>query len=81
VLALPQAARDALRVTLRQRAIALDRALGRAVSLDEAADALARGFSRALHLTLAPGELTEDEQAALVPLRAKHAQNRWLFER
>jgi lipoate-protein ligase A len=81
VLALPQAARDSLRVTLRQRAITLDQALRRAVSLDEAANALARGFSQALHLTLAPGELTDDERAALVPLRAKHAQNKWLFER
>jgi lipoate-protein ligase A len=81
VLALPQAARDSLRVTLRQRAIALDEALGQAVSPDEAADALAQGFSQALHLTLAPGELTDDERAAMVPLRAKHAQHKWLFER
>jgi lipoate-protein ligase A len=81
VLALPQVERESLRVTLRGRAIALDEALGRAVSFDQAAEALARGFSRALHLTLAPGELTDDERAALVPLCAKHAQGKWLFER
>jgi lipoate-protein ligase A len=81
VVALPQPARGAMRDTLHRRAITLSEALGKNVSLSEAADALARGFAQALNLTLVLDRLSDDEQAALVPLRDKHRQDQWLFGR
>jgi lipoate-protein ligase A len=42
--------RESLREHLRQRAVTLDAALGRAISFDEAAEALIRGFATALNL-------------------------------
>lgn len=46
---------------LRERATTLSDALGRPVSYDEAATALARGFAEALNLTLKPGDVSEAE--------------------
>jgi lipoate-protein ligase A len=81
VLALPEPERAAQRDTLRRRAITLSEALGRSVAFCEAAEALAEGFSAALNLTLVRGCLSDDEWAAMVPLRAKHEQDKWLYER
>jgi lipoate-protein ligase A len=80
-LVLPDGTRQVLRDTLRRRAITLGEALGRSVSFDEAADALAVGFAQALNLTLVPGGLSDDERDALIPLRAKHTRDKWLFNR
>jgi lipoate-protein ligase A len=79
VMALPQPERAAMRGTLHQRAITLSEALGRDVLFREAADALARGFAQALNLTLIPDRMSDDERAALIPLRGKHRQDKWLF--
>jgi lipoate-protein ligase A len=81
VLALPEPERTAQRDTLRRRAITLSEALGRSVAFHEVTEALAEGFATALNLTLVRGCLSEGERAAMVPLRAKHEQDRWLFER
>jgi lipoate-protein ligase A len=52
--------------------------LGRAVTWDEAAAALARGFSEALDLTLDPGRLSPREQALAAELRlGKYATDAW----
>jgi len=62
--------REALRMHLRARATTLEAALGRRAGFAEAAQALARGFARALTLTLEPGNVTEAEQrrvAAILP--------------
>ena len=56
--------RAALGAHLRERATTLSAALGRDVSFDEVASAMARGFSAALYLTLVPGEPSESELAA-----------------
>lgn len=56
--------RKALAKHLRERATTISAALGRAVSFDEAAEAMARGFAEALDLTLEPGEPTSAELAA-----------------
>jgi lipoate-protein ligase A len=55
--------RAALAAHLRERATTISAALGRAVSFDEAAEAMARGFAKALDLTLEPGEPTPAELA------------------
>lgn len=62
--------REALRMHLRARATTLEAALGRRVSFAEAAEALARGFARALNLTLEPGTVSDAEHqrmAAILP--------------
>ena len=48
--------RAALATHLRERATTISDALGRAVSYDEAAEAMARGFAAALNLTFEPGD-------------------------
>jgi lipoate-protein ligase A len=60
------------------RAAAVDKVLGRAVTWDEAAEALAEGFAEALNLTLEPGTLTPEELARAQVLRAeKYAADQW----
>ena len=77
VLALDEPSRASLRAKLRWRAIALDEALGGPVSFDQVAAALQEGFARALNLVLEPGELSADEQADVVRLRAKYEGDDW----
>lgn len=55
--------REALANHLRERATTISDALGRAVSYDEAAEAMARGFGDALNLTFEPGEPSAAELA------------------
>ncbi len=56
---------------VRARAITVEEALGRPVTWNEAADALAAGFAEALNLRLEPGDLTEEEKAWAGRLRAE----------
>ncbi|HEX5547565.1 MAG TPA: lipoate--protein ligase family protein [Ktedonobacterales bacterium] len=56
--------RAALAEHLRERATTISAALGRAVSFDEAAEAMARGFAEALDLTFEPGGPSAAEMLA-----------------
>jgi lipoate-protein ligase A len=56
--------RQTLGTHLRERATTLGDALGHLAPFSEAAQALARGFTEALHVDLAPGELSANEVAA-----------------
>ncbi|MGB9612465.1 MAG: octanoyltransferase, partial [Bryobacteraceae bacterium] len=63
-LAMPdEAARATLRRNLAHHATTVEQLLGRRVSFDEVAVAMAAGFHEALGMTLTPGELTPDERA------------------
>jgi lipoate-protein ligase A len=63
---------------VRARAVAVDEVLGRPVSWDEAAGALAAGFAEALNLVLAPDALTAEELAEAQALRTeKYATAQW----
>ncbi|MGD2200525.1 MAG: biotin/lipoate A/B protein ligase family protein [Candidatus Bathyarchaeota archaeon] len=62
VLALSEPEREALRVKLLQRAIALDEAVGREITYDEATKAISLGFSQALNLKLEPASLSPHER-------------------
>ena len=63
---------------MRSRATTVEEALGRPVTWDEAAGALAAGFAEALNLRLEPGILTDDERAWAEELRAeKYATEEW----
>lgn len=79
VLALPdETMRSGLRAGLASRAITIEELLGRAVGFEEAATALAYGFSRALDLRVVAGELTEQELATAELLRAdRYASQAW----
>lgn len=61
--------RPAQRTLVRARALTLAEALGRVLTWEEAAQALAGGFSRALRLELVPGDLTGRERSMAADLR------------
>lgn len=70
--------REQAKIRVRQRATTLAEVLGRAVSWEAAAQALAQGLAEMLNLTLQPGRLTEAEQALATRLRAeKYATPAW----
>jgi len=63
---------------VRARATTVEEALGRPVTWDEAAEALAAGFAEALNLHLEPGQLTDEERAWADRLRVeKYATDEW----
>jgi len=63
---------------LLARACTLEQALGRRVSFDAAAQALAQGFASALNLRLEPGQLSEDERVLAERLqREQYANENW----
>jgi len=63
---------------VRARATSVAEALGRPVTWDEAADAMAAGFAEALNLRLEPGGLTDEERTWAEALRAdKYATEEW----
>jgi lipoate-protein ligase A len=60
------------------RATTVEEALGRPVTWDEAADALAAGFAQALSLRLEPGGLTDEERVWADGLRVeRYAADDW----
>jgi lipoate-protein ligase A len=77
VLTLSEMAREMLRQTLRQRAVALDEVLGRPVDEEEVVAALAMGFDDALNLHLQPGGLSAFEEDAAAELQARHRSDEW----
>jgi len=65
-------------VCVRARATTVASVLGRPVSFQEAAEAIARGFSSALNLELAPGDLLLQERAWADELRRdRYAADEW----
>jgi len=73
-----EAERTSQRQMLAERAATVEAALGRAVSFDEAAAALAAGFTAALGIELEPGDLTPAELDLAVTLqRNQYAAHAW----
>jgi len=63
---------------VRARATTVEEVLGRPITWDKAADALAAGFAEALNLRLEPSTLTDEERAWAEELRAeKYATEKW----
>lgn len=63
---------------VRARATTIEEALGRPITWNEAADAVAAGFAESLNLHLEPGTLTDKERAWAEELRAgKYATEEW----
>lgn len=70
--------RHSARQRVTERAITLEQALGRSVSWQEAASAMIAGFQRIFALDLQQAELTADEYARAVELRAtQYATEAW----
>ena len=71
-------AEEAARAALLAHACTLEEALGRVVSFEEAAQALARGFAGALNLHLEPAGLTDHERSLVERLhRDQYAGDSW----
>ena len=63
---------------VRARATTVEAVLGKRISWDKVAEALAAGFAETLNLRLEPGTLTAEEQARAGRLRAeKYATDAW----
>ena len=73
-LRMPEEERTALQAKLRQRAITLEEALGRPLPEATVVEALARGFSEALGVSLEPAELTAHEWRRAQELRLARYQ-------
>ena len=80
-MALPEPDRVTLRGKLLERAIALDEVVGRVVPFDEAAEALTRGFGRALNLEFKPGELSSFEFEAAEGFMSRYTGDEWTHVR
>ncbi len=79
-LALDEEVRHALRDALTRRATSIERALGRTVTFEEAARALAQGFSDALNVEFTEGTLTPEEQELARTLEAEiYTQTDWTY--
>lgn len=77
-LALSEEERQRLQEHLARRATSVSAALGREVTFEEVAHALAAGFSATLNLDLAPGDLTEEEKSLARELeRDVYANPEW----
>ncbi len=77
-LALDGERRQRLRAALAARATSVSAALGRQVTFEEVAQALAEGFATVLHLELVPGDLTDEERALARQLeRDTYANPEW----
>ena len=73
-----QAACQAARVRVAERAITLHEAFGMRLSAERVADALQAGFSAALNLSFEPGELTPAEKERAAEIRAaRYAAQEW----
>jgi lipoate-protein ligase A len=73
----PAAARSA-RERLSRRALTLQEALGRAVTFEQAVEAMTNGFRTALNLTLVPGGLSAEEWDLAARIRRdKYTSESW----
>ena len=68
--------------SIYERVTTVSRELGRKVSREEVIEALKKGFSKALNITLTEGELTEKELKLATRLRdERYSREEWLFKR
>ncbi|MDQ7063348.1 MAG: lipoate protein ligase C-terminal domain-containing protein [candidate division KSB1 bacterium] len=67
--------------TVAERMTTVHRELGRAISVDEVREAVARGFARAFELELTPGTFDADERQAIRELEERKYRNpEWIFQ-
>ncbi len=59
----------------------MDKAVGRLIPFDGVAEALSRGFSKALNLDLEPGALSPRERAMAKKLRSRYSGDEWTYSK
>ena len=75
-----EASRQENAARLLNRAVTLSTALGRQVSWDEAADAVAEAFRRVFHMNfITTGLIPEEEQRADELVKEKYANPAWTY--
>ncbi len=78
VLHLSEAEKSIARQALPAQATTLEAEIKQPVSFEQAAEALADGFAQTLNLTLAPGDLSQQEETLLAHFRAaQYANDSW----
>lgn len=74
--------RERMRVSLPEKAVAIDRLAKRDISIEECVGAFAKGFEQALDIELQPLELTEGQLAFVREIeRQKYANDDWTFKK
>jgi lipoate-protein ligase A len=74
--------RERTRLALPKKAVAIDRLTHRTISVDECADAFAKGFEDALDMQLEPLTLTDAQLAKVKEIEEqKYANDEWTFRK
>ncbi|MEK5038732.1 lipoate--protein ligase family protein [Sporosarcina sp. FSL K6-3457] len=74
--------RDRMRVSLPEKAVAIDRLMDRTVSVGECVEAFAEGFEEALDMQLEPLELSVQQLEFVRDIeRKKYANDEWTFKK
>ena len=71
-----------MRVSLPDKAVAIDRLTDRDISVEECVEAFAKGFETALDIVLQPMELTEEQLLYVKEIEEKKYANKdWTFKK
>ncbi len=74
--------RERVRKSLPDKAVAIDRLMDRAVTIEECVDAFSIGFEQALNITLEPLTLSEEQLQYVKEIeRQKYANDEWTFRK
>ncbi|NYF24605.1 biotin/lipoate A/B protein ligase family protein [Sporosarcina sp. JAI121] len=74
--------REQMRISLPDKAIAIDRLVDRSVSVSECVNAFSKGFEEALDMKLEPLELTKQQLEYVMEIeRKKYANDEWTFKK
>lgn len=74
--------RERMRVSLPEKAVAIDRLMDRAVSVEECVEAFAEGFEEALDMQLEPLILSAQQLEFVRDIeRKKYANDEWIFKK
>lgn len=74
--------RERMKITLDEKAVAIDQLMGREVLPAEAALAFSKGFEEALNIQLEPYELSEAQHQYVAEIeRKKYANDNWTFRK
>ena len=74
--------RERMRLSLPEKAVAIDRLANRTISVDECVEAFSKGFESALDMKLEPYELSEEQLRYVKEIeRKKYANNDWTFKK
>ena len=74
--------REQMRISLPEKAVAIDRLANRPVSVSECVEAFSKGFEEALDMKLEPFDLTETQLEFVLEIeRKKYANDEWTFKK